>query len=760
MSRTKHSALLLSFLACISFWSPQANAGNTPTTTLLTVSSDSIPAGSVLSLTASISSSNGAVNRGTVKFCNAAAAYCDGAAVFGSAQVTSAQTAAIKLRLGVGIYQVQAEFTGFQGVAPSVSATQAVTVTGAANYGSAVAFSKPGGTAGDYSFGATLLAFGRASCSAPVLFRDTSHRNTLLATAVLNPASQIFSYLPSSPITSETAAWFVATGDFNNDGIPDLAIANHDPAGTIGILLGNGDGTFQPSVEYGAGQYPGMLVVADVNHDGNLDLIATNSITGSVSVLLGTGDGTFHAAANFGAGALPQVIAVGDFNGDGLLDLAITNNLGNTVSVLIGNGDGTFQPPAIYGTGLNPVGLEVGDFNDDGILDLATANSGDGTLSILQGNGDGTFQPKQTILLPDGASPVWVTSGDLRNNGRSDLAVSDGNQSDMMVLLSNGNGTFQPPTTYDLPMPAPALSVADMNGDGLLDLLIPDPEGGGFVSVMLGNGDGTFAAHRDYPAGNHPLWLAEADFNGDGMPDVVTADTASNTSTILLQMQTETAAVNGVAVFGAGTHNIVADYPGDADHTASQSAAQAIFGIPPTPTTTSLSATPNPARVGRIITFAAVILPAPSCLPTLTAQPNSTAATCSMGSVRFYCGKNLLGEANVNSSGMATFNATSSSLPPGSNAITAVYSGNGLFDASNSAALSESIIPKIPTTTVLSVSPNPASAGGNVTLKATISPIPTDASPGAVTLFYGGSTLCDVPLNSAGIASFPRERST
>src|SRR6266705_1027746 len=124
----------------------------------------------------------------------------------------------------------------------------------------------------------------------------------------------------------------LATGDFNRDGRPDVAVANQG-SGDVSILLCNGDGTFQAATNYPAGLNPPAIAVADFNHDGKLDLaVANQSNPGSVSILLGNGDGTFQAATNYPAGTDPSSIAIGDFNYDGILDLA-TGNATDPVSV-------------------------------------------------------------------------------------------------------------------------------------------------------------------------------------------------------------------------------------------------------------------------------------------------------------------------------------------------------------------------------------------------------------------------------------------
>jgi hypothetical protein len=230
----------------------------------------------------------------------------------------------------------------------------------------------------------------------------------------------------------------------------------------------------------------------------------------AVSVLLGKGDGTFgpyvdyHDADGFGAGTAGTA-TVEDFNGDGKLDIAVAVPDDNAVSILVGNGNGTFQPYVEYATAAKPTAVVAADFNLDGNVDLAVtaANADPGAVSILLGNGNGTFQ--NHVDYQTGPYPTFVRVADLNGDGKPDLAVVDANcggspcgVGSISILLGMGNGTFQPHTDYGTGS-TPSLAIADFNHDGRLDLAIAHqtcvpyvPCGPGAVSVLLGNGDGTF----------------------------------------------------------------------------------------------------------------------------------------------------------------------------------------------------------------------------------------------------------------------------
>jgi hypothetical protein len=311
-------------------------------------------------------------------------------------------------------------------------------------------------------------------------------------------------------------AFRVALADVNGDGKSDVLVANLCSLcdhGIVSVLLGNGNGTLQAARSYSSGGITARsLAVADVNQDGKLDVMVTNGCenvalcpTGSVGVLLGNGDGTFRTAHLYNSGApVASSVAVADLNGDGKPDLVIANQNDSSklgvVGVLLGNGNGTFQAAKTYSSGGSEAfSIAVGDVNQDGKLDVAVMNvsfansrPNTGAVGVLLGNGDGTLQAVKTY----GSGGFLATSialADLNRDGKLDVVGTNwGNvSSNVGVLLGNGDGTFLNAQTYKTGgQSANWVTAADVNGDGKIDLVVANDEGGeagtGTVSVLLG----------------------------------------------------------------------------------------------------------------------------------------------------------------------------------------------------------------------------------------------------------------------------------
>src|SRR5581483_8480918 len=308
--------------------------------------------------------------------------------------------------------------------------------------------------------------------------------------------------------------------DMNGDGNPDIVVITG--LDHVSILLGTASGFFQPAVSYATGPSrcsPTELAVADVNGDGKLDVVVTNSNSNTLGVLLGNGDGTLAAAHQYPTGLLPLGLVIHDFNGDNKPDVGITNYQNGNVSILLGNGDGSFQSPVAYST-TSPLAqwMVIGDFNGDDIVDLAVQNR-DG-LVLLMGNGNGTFQAARRVVnavYPHGLT--FLLAMDLNHDGKMDIVASSIESARFSVFLGNGNGTFQPGLNFGAETTPGPFTVGDFNGDGKTDLITIALFGP--LTVVLGNGDGTFEAPRMFDTGNQTVAVALADFNRDSKLDVV-----------------------------------------------------------------------------------------------------------------------------------------------------------------------------------------------------------------------------------------------
>ncbi len=317
--------------------------------------------------------------------------------------------------------------------------------------------------------------------------------------------------------------------DLDRDGKLDLIVENAG-SNTISVLLGNGDGTLKPKVDYATGTQPWSMDVADVDGDGLADVVTADWAANTASVFLGNGDGTFRPRVAYGTGTNPECLRLGDANGDGPLDIVTSNAGANSVSILLGNGDGTFGAATHFTAGAHPTSIDTGDVDGDGRLDIVTANYDASSVSVLTGNGDGTFNANVDYSVGSGPETVAVT--DVDRSGRPDIVTVNGPGGSASVLLNRGDGTFADKVDYPTGAMPYSLDVLDLNRDGDVDLVTAN-HNADTVSILYGNGDGTFVPKVDKATGNGPFWVALGDFNGDGYGDLAVTDYSAGTASLL-----------------------------------------------------------------------------------------------------------------------------------------------------------------------------------------------------------------------------------
>jgi Big-like domain-containing protein/VCBS repeat protein len=562
-----------------------------------------------------------------------------------------------------------------------------------------------------------------------------------LLTTISGGSTSVYSILPT----------MLGIADFNGDGKTDLAVPVE---GGISILLGNGDGTFQSVNFYDLGHEVGGAAVADFNGDGKTDIAVTVAAT-YPRVLLGDGTGKFtlapdqntsygspgpyptllaadfngdgkpdlnmgnmypngefagsneYIAFNQGGGifAAPVSIAnstpvLGDFNGDGRMDMIQVT--GQQIIVLLGQANNFFSPVTStlnlpFDTGL----FNVGDVNGDGKLDLVL-NYFD-HLEIWLGNGNGTFTYSSSITLENNPNNAVAAVGDVDGDGKADIVLAPVYNGDapatLTIFYGNGDVTFQAPISLPINREYSQVTIADVNRDGLPDLVMTD---GSAVAVKINMGNRTFNSESDYIAGRSLSALSVVDVNGDGFPDIVVANTGGTTVTVLFNEP------NGTSAAGAPVKGV-------------------------------LTITPNPSMSGQPFIIS------------LSVAPQTAGGPTPSGTVSFSFNGSFLADVTL-TNGAASYIYTAALLP-GQYPVTAAYNGDSTY-ASKSFAVTQTILPQTYVTQIaLSAAPTTLMAGQTARFSATVTssvPVPT----GVVSFLDGSATLGSASLDSSGVAQF------
>lgn len=556
----------------------------------------------------------------------------------------------------------------------------------------------------------------RCKPTRPTLIEPLEVRRLLAAVSFAAPVTT------SVNISQFNVAAYV-TGDLNGDGIPDLVVGHDDGSGQV--FLGTSQGLFTPGSVAGPGAQ--VLALADFNNDGSLDLAT------AVGDLPGTGSGTFGSTAPSGAYVLPlNAVALfsADVNGDGNADLiAVTLSPGAqssqpstlAMSVLLGNGSGSFKAPvstligSAVGLSQNFASLNFVDFNNDGKLDVLTP------FGVMLGKGDGSFSapisfPPASGSTGSGGSSTATNSsalasnpafavGDFNGDGNLDVALlpppgAPAGQID--VLLGKGDGTFNNATPISLGTSTTitALGTADLNGDGNADLIIGTTNSAATAStvqVLTGNGDGTFGAPNSFTVPGVPINVSASDFNGDGNLDLLAIEAPAG------------------SVVGQGR------VPVDSVSVLLNSRT-----TPLNPTVTLASSTPR-AVAGVPVTLSVAVQPPAPPATTPGTIPVATNQIVPTGNVTFMQGTVSLGTVALKN-GRAKLAATLTGV--GIQKVTAVYSGDVTYASVTSSTLNEIVLLSSASTPLL------VPALTTVTVPALF--LPKDAGSVTLTLTNGG----------------------
>ncbi len=683
-----------------------------PSVTTLSSSAPSVVFGHSLTLTATVT---GQSPTGKVSF-------YDGSAILETAAIVNGTATLSTAALASGTRSLTAYYIGDGANAPSGSAPVTQNVTPVAESSMTAFWQAPARPnpisliLGDFSGdGIADLAF--------------IHNGLGEISVLIGDGAGSFTGPNASTITYDEAPLLIASGDFNGDGLMDLAVVTYHGLYTV---LSTGGGNFAlPSASVTTTLTVSSITTGDFNGDGNDDVILTDAVHGTVQVFLGDGTGLFTSGWSYSNNNMsPVAVAAADFNGDGIADIAVLSNASindistNSVNIMLGVGDGTFGAPLSFDVGNDPTSIVAAHFVGQGQTDLVVVNQDDNTISLLAGIGTGSFLPQVTYAAPN--SPQTVVAADFNADGYPDIALANADSGSehalISVLLNDQAGHFGTPIGYGAGI-STAIAVGDFNGDGKADLATVARPGGPVLVVVLLGTAATTTTIASTP--NPSTYGQSVTFTGSVSPASVTGSVTLMDGLNVLATGPVSAGTYSIAsnTLSVSTHSITAVYGGDSGDVSSTSTAlsQVVYGA--SSTTTALSSSANPSSYTQSVTITAIVSP-----------------PLAIGTVSFYDNLTLLGASGI-TGGIATF--TTSALGIGTHSITANYSGDENFGPSVAPAFSQIVNATAPTTTTLLSSRNPSELGHVVVLTASVSP---NSATGSIAFMDGANLLSTVNL--------------
>lgn len=335
----------------------------------------------------------------------------------------------------------------------------------------------------------------------------------------------------------------IALGDFNGDAITD-AVSTSSEFGVVTVARGvYNSQQFNSPADFAAGTQPRGVVAVDLDRDGKLDVVATDSMAPpaqALSFLRGQGNLSLAARKTYAAGAGASGVTTGDFNLDGWPDIATANADAGSVSIALGAGDGGLLAPASRSAGTRPVAIAAADLDSDSFPDLIVADSAANAVYSFKGAATG-FSASPSGTYPVGATPVAVAVSDFTGDGRLDIATADSAADTATLLIGQSGGGFQPAKSYRVGPQPSALAVGDVNDDGRPDLVVSN-KGSGIVTTLLSAGSSGFAADlASIAVSSFPQVAVTGDFNSDGAADIaVAADVATGSDLVCVSRASAT----------------------------------------------------------------------------------------------------------------------------------------------------------------------------------------------------------------------------